>query len=962
MSNRLVELMKLGQSIWFDNIQRGMLNSGELQRMVEEDDLRGVTSNPTIFEKAITGSGDYDSQLRSLINSGASVEEIYEGLVIDDITRAADILKPVYDRTRGVDGYISLEVNPQLAYQTAATIDEAKRLFEKVGRKNVMIKIPASAEGIPAIEESIYRGININITMIFSIENYKQVAEAYIRGLERRAEEGKPVNGIASVASFFVSRVDTLVDSELEKMAEHARTEKQRTTILELRGRAALANAKIAYEEYKAIFHGARFQALLAEGAMVQRPLWASTGTKNPSYPDLLYVDNLIGPETVNTIPPATYKAFKDHGIVALTLELDVDKSREDIAQLAEVGIDMKMVTDKLQKDGLEAFVKSFDSLEESIRAKRASILSGINERLSANPGSYGQLVNDTLKDADKNHASARIWKKDASLWKTEPDQQKIIANALGWLNVIETMRAGAKDLKDFAQSIRQSGEFTHVMVCGMGGSSLCPEVLRQTFGPQAGYPELLVLDSTDPDQITLFRNQIEVNKTLFIIASKSGTTTEPLTFYKYWFDEVSKSSATPGANFVAITDPGTIMEKLAAEKGFRKTFLNPADIGGRYSALSYFGLVPAALMGLDVDEILERAERIKDSCSSVVPAAENPGVRLGAIIGACASAGRDKLTLVSEGKLASLGLWIEQLIAESTGKEGKGILPVVGEPLGTPSVYGTDRLFVHIALNGAEEEGQSQLAALEQAGHPIVHLKLNDVYDLAEQFFLWEFATAVAGWRIGINPFDQPNVQEAKDATKSLLEEFKKSGQLPGQNTIATDGTLTLFSMEQPAAGSFSLEGALSEFIGQARPGDYIALLDFVEETPEHEAVIESIRKTLRDSTSCATTAGYGPRYLHSTGQLHKGGPENGIFLQLTAPDKTDQPVPGEPYTFSVLKDAQALGDYLSLTRRGRRALRIDLGHDSAAGLQRLKTLIDEISEEMVSNPAGVGSRGIGV
>src|SRR5919205_2712526 len=355
MTNRLVEIMKLGQSIWYDNIRRAMLTTGDLKKKIEEDDLRGVTSNPTIFEKAITGSNDYDEQLGRLVQSGKGVSEIYEDLVVEDIADAADTLKPVYDRTDGLDGYISLEVSPKLAYDTRGTIDEAARLFQRLGRKNGMIKIPASQEGLPAIEESIYRGVNINITMIFSIENYVQVAESFIRGLERRAAEGKNVDHIASVASFFVSRVDTAIDADLEYKARHASSPEEKQRLEALCGRAAVANAKLAYQKYKEIFHGERFAALRAKGAQVQRCLWASTGTKNPKYSDVLYVDNLIGPETVNTIPPATYTAFRDHGTPALTLETGLDESHAAIARLEEIGISLKAVTDKLQTDGLAA-------------------------------------------------------------------------------------------------------------------------------------------------------------------------------------------------------------------------------------------------------------------------------------------------------------------------------------------------------------------------------------------------------------------------------------------------------------------------------------------------------------------------------------------------------------------------------------------------------------------------------
>jgi transaldolase/glucose-6-phosphate isomerase len=944
MSNPLVEVMKLGQSIWYDNIRRAMLVSGDLQKKIDEDDLRGVTSNPTIFEKAITGSTDYDEQMRLLITAGKGVKDIYEALVIDDIGRAADILKPVYDKTDGIDGYISLEVNPRLAYDTAGTIEEADRLFKTLGRKNVMIKIPAAQEGLPAIEEAIYRGINVNVTMIFSIENYEQVAEAFIKGLERRAAEGKPVDHIASVASFFVSRVDTMIDTDLDFRARHSSGE-EKTALENLCGKAALANAKLAYARFKEIFYGERFAALKAKGAQVQRQLWASTGTKNPKYSDVLYLDNLIGPDTVNTVPPATYTAFRDHGKVALTLEQSLDEGREVIAKLATVGIDLKEVTAKLQSDGLSSFVGSFDTLVESIESKRDALVSGIHQRLTASLGKYGDAVSAAIKEADKGDVMRRIWRKDAALWKDDAAHQKIIKNALGWLAVPDMMIGVEEDLIRFSDRTRGLRQFKHVMLCGMGGSSLCPEVFRQTFGQQEGYPRLLVLDSTDPDAFCDIADQIDITKCLFIISSKSGTTTEPLVFYKYWYDQVGKRKENPGECFVAITDPGTLMEQMATEDKFRRIFLNPADIGGRYSALSYFGMVPAALMGLDVKKLLDRAERIVHSCASVVPAADNPGARLGAIMGECAKAGRDKLTIVANPKISSLGLWIEQLLAESTGKEGKGIIPVAGEALGSPSVYGEDRLFVSISVGKLDSETEVKLKALEAAGHPVVYRTLTDLYDLGEEFFLWEIATAFAGWRLGINPFDQPNVQESKDATKELLEKFASEGKLNEQPVLVTDGTLTVHADEKTVAAlpSSSVLDAFRGHLARAGAGDYIALLDYIEETPENESIIQQMRTHLRDATRCATTTGYGPRFLHSTGQLHKGGPATGVFIQVTAPDRTDLPIPNQPYTFSVLKQAQALGDFRSLSSRGRRAIRVDLGADTTAGLQRLHDLIAE-------------------
>ena len=531
----------------------------------------------------------------------------------------------------------------------------------------------------------------------------------------------------------------------------------------------------------------------------------------------------------------------------------------------------------------------------------------------------------------NSNDVAKRIWQKDASLWKSDEASVKIINNSLGWLTVADEMIGVVDDLKAFAESIRNRG-FQHVMVCGMGGSSLCPEVLARTFGRQSGFPELLVLDSTDPDVVAAFMERIDIERCLFIIASKSGSTTEPNVFYKFWYEELRKRRENPGDNFVAITDPGSPLIETAAELKFHRTFLNQPDIGGRYSALSYFGMVPAALMGLDVRDLLDAAR--------LAAKAITPALEMGIAIGDYANEGRDKLTLVIDPRIETLGLWIEQLIAESTGKEGKGILPVNGEPLGAPDVYGNDRVFVSISLGPVSEGTKTKLDALAAAGHPIITRQLEDLYDLGAEFFEWEFATACAGWRLGINPFDQPNVQEAKDATKELLETFVRRGHLDERKKIAADDLITIYGADD-ASEAESVSKVLRSLVAGVKPGDYIAFLNYIEETPEIDQKFQDLRVPLRDATHCAVTIGYGPRFLHSTGQLHKGGPDTGVFFQIIANDATDFAIPGEPYTFTILKQAQALGDFRALVKRGRRVIGIDLGDNTLAGLERFKNVL---------------------
>ncbi len=567
-----------------------------------------------------------------------------------------------------------------------------------------------------------------------------------------------------------------------------------------------------------------------------------------------------------------------------------------------------------------------------------------MSELLKLSLGQYNAHVDNALLEAEKTAVLSRIWKRDLSLWSSDRSHQRIINNSLGWLTAPENMKAATTELHEFARAVAK--DFTQVMVCGMGGSSLCPEVLAKTFGRQPGFPQLLVLDSTDPDYIAALKSQVDIARCLFIIASKSGTTTEPLCFYKYWYDQVAQQCRKPGDSFVLITDPGSPLLDEAREKNFRRVFLNQSDIGGRYSALSHFGLVPAALMGLDLDRLLSSAIEMAAACGSNVPPRQNPGALLGAVMSECANAGRDKLTLLTTTEIATLGLWIEQLVAESTGKEGKGILPVSGEPAGAPEVYGADRLFISIG-----DTDESELNALEVAGHPVIRRKFSNPYELGGEFFLWEFATAFTGWRLGINPFDQPNVQESKDATKKLLQIFVENGSLPKQSVVSSDERLTVYASDRKRESLSSSQtlDVLQTHLASAERGDYFAFLNYVEEKPAMDEAMLSMRKNLRDRTHCATTSGYGPRFLHSTGQLHKGGPDTGIFIQITAPDEVDLAIPGEPYSFSVLKQAQALGDFEALSSRGRRAVRVDLGTNAEAGMRTLAELITKMLDEDV-------------
>ena len=900
---RLNELNQAGQSVWLDYIRRAYIASGELQAIIEAG-VTGITSNPSIFEKAIAGSSDYDADIQRLVMTGWGTTGIYEALALDDIGRAADLLRPVYERTAGRDGYVSLEVSPELAHDTAGTIADARRLFAALGRPNVMIKVPATPAGIPAFQTLISEGINVNVTLMFSLAHYEAVAEAYLRGLEARAAAGGDLSRVASVASFFVSRVDSAVDKALAAAGNQ-----------QLPGKIAVANAKITYQRFQAIFTGPRWQKLAQAGAQPQRVLWASTSTKNPAYSDTLYVDELIGPHTVNTMPLNTVDAFLDHGTVAETLTAGLDEAQAQLAQLAELGIDLAAITEQLQVAGVDAFATAFRGMLDSVARKRAQIAAA-GSPIQAQLGAYQAAVDQALAQMAAADVLKRIEQRDYTVWRDDPAE---IRNRLGWLDAPAGMGTTVPRLQALRQTLLAEG-YSDVLLLGMGGSSLAPEVFYNIFGGDPAGLRLAVLDSTDPGAVLAQAARLNPATTLFIVATKSGGTVETFSFFKYFYNWTvdALGAEAAGAHFVAITDPGSKLQAVAGQLQFRDTFLADPNVGGRYSALTFFGLLPAALVGVDVAQLLDRAQAVR----------KDDGATLGAILGALAKAGRDKVTFVTSPALANFGDWVEQLIAESTGKDGTGILPVVGEALGDPAVYGADRLFVYLRLAGADAaQGahDAALAALAAAGHPVVTIRLHDLYDVGGQFFLWELATAVAGHLLGIQPFDQPNVESAKVLARQMVAAYHELGRLPEDTPAPLSST------------------ALRAFLAASRPGDYIALQAYVPPTPATTAALNALRLALRDRLHLATTVGYGPRFLHSTGQLHKGDGNNGLFIQFTADVLQDAPIPDEAgaaasgMSFGVLIQAQALGDGQALRDAGRRVIRFHLGTDVVGGLERL-------------------------
>lgn len=909
------QLNSLGQSLWYDNIQRRLLENGELAAMIARGDIRGVTSNPSIFLNAIAKTNDYDPALVPMACSGWEAESIFWQLAIEDIREACDLFATLYRESEGADGYVSLEVNPTLAHNTAGTLAQAKQLWEWVDRPNLMVKIPATLEGIPAVRAAIAAGINVNVTLIFSLERYRAVMDAYLAGLEERLGAGLDAAQIASVASFFVSRMDVKVDARLESLATPA--------ALALRGKAAIAYTKLAYQEFLLVFHGERFARYQAAGCFLQRPLWASTSTKNPAYPDTLYVEALIGAGTVNTVPPQTLVAFRDHGRAELTISDDLEGARQTLSALEALGISMDNVTSELEAEGVKSFSEAFAAMLGAIEQRRSVAVTALGPLAASLKRRVASLIGEA--------APARLWSHDPTLWTTDPAGQAEIRKRLGWLDLPHSSRASVREINDFVQGMRADG-FTHALLLGMGGSSLAPEVLAllsASLPPRgmvsgeadagAGFV-FSILDSTDPAQVMETAARFPIDKTLYIVSSKSGGTAEVNAMYNYFWEQTGGD----GSHFIAITDPGTSLAALANARGFRKTFLADPAVGGRFSALSAFGLVPAALLGLNVEQLLLRAAWMMRQCAADVSGARNPGLVLGALLGQAVVEGRDKLTFLADEPVAPLGAWLEQLIDESSGKQRKGLLVVDGEPLGKAENYPADRLFVYLRHTGSLD---GQVQALQHAGHPALVFELSEIYDLGAEFCRWEIATAYACAVLGINAFDQPDVQDSKTRTVNKINAYNQSGKLDESQPIWEQAAICAFS-NLPDAGS-DLQDSLQSFLSKAGSGagrNYVAINAYLPRNAGMTEILSELRLAIREQTGCATTLGFGPRFLHSTGQLHKGGPDTGFFLQITSDPAADLQIPAQTLSFGVLERCQALGDYEALAARSRPILRLHL------------------------------------
>ncbi|MCD6356381.1 MAG: bifunctional transaldolase/phosoglucose isomerase, partial [Anaerolineaceae bacterium] len=810
------ELHQIGQSIWFDNIDRQLINNNWFETQIKNGLFYGVTSNPSIFKKSITQSNEYTEDIQYMSWSGLSAREIYELLAIKDIKDVSDLLYPVYEASAKMDGYVSLEIDPALANDKDRTISEAMRLWKSVNKKNLMIKIPATKAGIFAIRELIFAGLNINVTLIFSVERYLDVIDAYFSGLEKRIVKNKPIDHIHSVASFFVSRLDAIIESKVDGLIATGKiTENEVKPYL---GKIAILNALYAYKEFVDSIHTARFKRIAENGGSIQRPLWASTSTKNPLYSGILYVNNLILPDTVNTIPPKTLSAFLDHGTCTVAVYSKARIKYTNIKKkMEEWGIEFNEIWIELEEEGVKKFKDAQEALIISIDEKR--------DAFEASIAGLGTGIKNRVNKLKTSGFVGKFFAPEASLFTNKDSEIDEVLHRFGWVDAPIVSKEIIPQAEALLHELLREG-YIYAVVLGMGGSSLATEVFSRVFDDREENKysglHLSILDSTDPVQIDAKRREIGISKTLFIVSSKSGTTAEVRALLSYfWNNLVESGSKLPGKNFIAITDPGTPLEKLGQERKFRHIFIADPNVGGRYSALTAFGLVPAVLSGINGRALLNAASQMRKKCGLNLPIETNPGFVLAAVIVEAYKKGRDKITILSDACYAAVGSWMEQLIAESSGKMGKGFLPVDGEPRINANEYSNDRIFYYLRKNGKYDE---LVRSLIRQNHPVIVSYLDNVYKLTAEMYKWEIAIAVACSLIGVNPFNQPNVQESKSITHKMINAYKKDPVFNAENTLFNNDAIIISG---PFAGKeeFTTAKFVVERFLNVKKGEYISI-----------------------------------------------------------------------------------------------------------------------------------------
>lgn len=928
-----LSLRSHGQGLWLNYLRRGLATSGELERLIATYGVSGVSLDVDVFCDVVSHGREYDSSLTGLLHQGDDAATIVDQLIAEDVAGTCEILKPLYERTGGDDGWVAVDVPAMVATRPDEVVRWWRRLRQAAGADNVMLKLSASATGIAAAEELLALGGSVYLTHVFSPAQAQVVGECQLRGLARCVAAGQDLAPIRCVAGVNLVRLDVAIDEILRAAVEERPW--QRDLLESLIGRVAITVARQVWADIQQFAEGDRFRGLKARGARPMTLAWEGTRTSDPARRDVEYMEELIGPHSIVVVGLSMLAAFRDHGVAVPRLGLRGPDSREILDDLEVAKVELEHLADDLRHAADthvgDRFAGLCSVLEGYREADRRPAADGASYRL----GVLGEDVAERLLAVDPRLV-VRLWESDASLWAATPEDQETVRNRLGWLHLPEAMSDASLPVKTQAQV--SAADSVPTVLLGMGGSSLGADTCRIAYE----VANFSVLDSTVPRSIANIAAVEGIGEAVFVVASKSGSTVETEALARYFHSIVEATGRAAGESFIAVTDPGTPLHERARQLAYRRVWLGPPDVGGRYSVLSHFGVVPMSLMGIDFGVMLRRAARLAALSGPEVAPPDNPAVQLGVILAAAVAAGRDKITFVSNERLMGFGDWAEQLIAESLGKQGVGLVPISREPLRSAAEYGSDRLFVNMgfATDDVDSPRHKLLAELRESGCPSIDIELADPHDLGREFMRWELAVAVAGAFLGLNPFDEPDVRGAKRRTSELLAAFERDGTLEESKPSFRDDEVAVFAVP----GSFdegtsptTLAGWVGGHLGQARIPDYVAIQAFLACDPETSKALEVLRTLLGERLGVATTCGWGPRFLHSTGQLHKGGPDTGLFLQLTAVDIEDISVPGKPYSFGVLARAQALGDFQALREASRRVMRIDLVGSVDRGLQML-------------------------
>lgn len=924
----LHDLERHGQVVWLSYLRRNLLVDRNFRRLIEEYAVSGVSFDAGLFAHAISGSQEYRAAIERLRARGLSPERILDDLLIEDVCLAAAALREA--RPAELGGWVAVGVPPRHRVSVDAIVSWVALLEEATGSDRVLVKLPASAAGLRAVEGVLAAGHSVYVDQIFGLQQLERTLESHARGLGLRLASGGDFESVRFVAAMHLLRIDVAVDELLRDRRREAVGDPD--MVESLHGRAAIALGKLAWRRLREWDGEARQAELTAKGARPAWLAWEGTRTLSPARRDVEYLEELIGPRTISVVSRLALGAFRDHGETGATVGRQHEEAREIVDDLRSVGVDPDVLADDLQ----EAATATREAGGVRMLAALAPDATP-GPRMTIEPGELDARVEDLEREADRLGLARRLWERDPTLWPVGVEDPARIRDRLGWLGLPESMSEEA--LPVLGSRTGDGDSPVSVILLGMGGSSLGAEACRLAFGKR----RFVVLDTTVPAGVAAVAARADAAGAIFVVASKSGTTIETRALADYFWERADDEDR--GSRWVAITDPGTPLHELARRRGFQRVWLNPPDVGGRYSVLSYFGLVPMALMGVDIGQVMASATRMAVVSGAEIAAAHNPAIRLGLLLTAALDEGRDKLTLLTSPRLAGLADWIEQLVAESTGKQGRGLVPVSREPLGAPESYGNDRLFVQLCLeDDVEDSAQEEVLRRGQsAGAPVVRIRLADPHELGGEFLRWQLAVATCGALAGFDPFDEPDVSGAKVRTRELLAARDTTLEHPDP-PLAENKLISLHGDgERLGVPDRITEPAevLRACLRGLEPPEYLAIQAFLSPEEETWHALQGLRALIRDRTGMAATAAWGPRFLHSTGQLHKGGGDRGVFLQLTSAVSGDLAIPGHDYSFGTLARAQALGDYRTLRDAGRRVLQVHFGGSTEAGLA---TLLDEV------------------